>query len=120
MIRRSTVSPRRLPLALLAAAVALQLAGPWLASGTGAQTELRLATSAPLPAASAAIDVRATERLDGEAGNRPATCLPQAARILPATESAVGDGFCPWRAAHALARAGRSAAPPTAPPLSRI
>ncbi|MGD8494767.1 MAG: hypothetical protein PVF05_01150 [Gemmatimonadales bacterium] len=120
MIRRSTVSPRRLPLALLAAAVALQLAAPGFAFGTEARTELRLATSAPLPAASTAVDVRGVERLDGNAGDLPTTTLPGPARILPAAKGAVADGFCPWRAAQALARAGRSASPPTAPPISGI
>lgn len=120
MIRRSTFSPRRLPLALLAAAVALQLAAPGFASGSEARTELRLATSAPLPAASTAVDVRGIERLEGDAENRPAATLPGPARILPAAESVLADGFCPWRAAQALARAGRSASPPTAPPISLV
>jgi hypothetical protein len=124
MIRRSTFPPRRpprrLPLVLLAAVVAFQLAVPGLASGAASTTGSRLATSVSLPAASATVDALGVERLDGDAGGRPVASPSSFVRILPVAGSAVADGFCPWRTEHALARAGRAACPPTAPPISRI
>jgi hypothetical protein len=122
MFLTSRTGSRRLaPLSLLAAVFALQAGAIGDGAGGPAPSETRIATAIPLPTALPTSDGAGFERLDGDAGaGRPSPVTPDAVVIHTTSAGPLVVSFCPWRARDALARAGRSTSPSTAPPASRV
>lgn len=122
MFPTSRTGSRRLaPLSLLAAVFALQVGAIGAGAAGPASSETRLAMAVPLLTALPTSDGAGFERVDGDAGSgRPNPVTPDAIVIRGPSAGPLFVSFCPWRAQDALARAGRSASPSTAPPASRV
>lgn len=121
MFRTPRCPPLRLSaLTLLAAVGALQL-GAFGAGARSSSSEAHLALSAPPPPAAPTCDAPGFEHLDGDPGaDGRGPVPPRAVDARLESVGGVSGGFCPWRAPDALARAGRVAAPSTAPPVSPV
>jgi len=112
---------RLAPLSLLAAVFALQLGAMGDGACGTAPSESRLATAVPWLTTLPTSEGAGFERVDGDAGTgRPNPGTPDPVVMHAASAGPLVVSFCPWRARDALARAGRSASPSTAPPASRV